>query len=209
MKTVSNDLHSLIKSLNKQEKRYFKLYASRHVIGKKNNYVRLFDAIDKQAQYSEEKIKKKFKGEVFTKQLHVTKNYLYNLILSSLRLFHEAKSQDKFPTLIRNVQLLVDKGLFSQSKKLLNKARKTAIENEQFLNLLEVFHWEHRIVHASKDAQKLQEYIDVGFQEELEAIENYKNYLQFQLLHDQVFQRYWKKGSLRKKEDKEALSRFF
>ena len=58
MKTVSEELFQLIKSLSKQEKRYFKLYASRHVIGEKNKYVQLFDAIDKQAAYNEEKIKK-------------------------------------------------------------------------------------------------------------------------------------------------------
>ena len=209
MKTVSKDLHTLIKSLNKQEKRYFKLYASRHVIGQKNNYVRLFDAIDKQTVYDEGKIKKKFAGEKFIKQLHVTKNYLYNLILNSLRLFNEARREDKFPILIRNVQLLIDKGLFEQSKKILQKAKKTAIENEQFLYLLEVFHWEHRIIHASKDSKQLQLYMSVKFQEELDALDNYKNYLQFQFLHDQVFHRYWQKGSLRKKEDKEALTKFF
>jgi len=209
MKTVSTDLFDLIKSLSKQEKRYFKLYASRHVIGKQNTYVRLFDTIEKQKEYDEVKIKKKFEGETFVKQLHVTKNYLYNLILNSLRQFNEAKSEDKFPMLIRNVQLLIDKGLYKQSEKLLKRARKTALENEQFLQLLEVYKWEHRITHGSKDSKGLKQYIDVDFQQELEALDKYKNYLQFQLLHDQVFYRYWKKGSLRKQADKEALQQLF
>ncbi len=51
---VSNQLFQLIKSLNKSEKRYFNLYASRHTIGEKNNYVILFEAIDKQIEYDEE-----------------------------------------------------------------------------------------------------------------------------------------------------------
>ena len=209
MKTISQDLFQLIQSLTKQEKRYFKLYASRHVIGEKNKYVLLFDAIANQAAYDEEKIKKKFKGEVFIKQLHVTKNYLYKLIMNSLRLFNENKSEDQFHNLMRNAQILFDKGLFEQGQKLVNKAKKEAQENEHFLQLLEVYHWEHRMIHKNNDFKKLQRYIDEVVLEEIQLLELYKNFLQFQLLNDQVFGLYWKKGSIRKKEDKELLERFF
>jgi len=41
----STELFDLIRSLSQSEKRYFKVYASKHVIGKENNYVRLFEAI--------------------------------------------------------------------------------------------------------------------------------------------------------------------
>ena len=57
---ASEDLHKLIKSLSQSEKRFFKIYASRHVIGEQNNYVQLFDAIANQKNYNEKAIKEKF-----------------------------------------------------------------------------------------------------------------------------------------------------
>ena len=46
-KTASGDLHYLIHSLMGTEKRYFKIYTSRHTLEGGNKYVRLFDAIVK------------------------------------------------------------------------------------------------------------------------------------------------------------------
>ena len=59
---ASDSLHRLIKSLTKPEKRYFKVFSSRHVIGDQNNYLVLFDAIDRQGEYDEAKLIKKFKN---------------------------------------------------------------------------------------------------------------------------------------------------
>ena len=58
---VKEALFELIKSLSKSEKRYFKLLSSRHTIGDENNYVKLFDFIDKQTTYDEGVIFKEFK----------------------------------------------------------------------------------------------------------------------------------------------------
>lgn len=209
MKTASLELFKLIKSLNKQEKRYFKLFASRHVIGEENRYVILFDAIDRQAEYDEAKIKKKFKGQKFIKQLHVTKNYLYKLILNSLRQYHESKSEDPFPVLMRNAQILFKKGLIQQSEKILDKAMKTATQNERFLQVLEVYRWKHHIIHNRNDVKGLEHYVDVDFQKEINILDIYKNYLEFQLLHDNIFIPYWKRGGIRKAEEKEAYSKLF
>ena len=209
MKTVSLELFQLIKSLTKQEKRYFKLFAARHVIGKENKYVLLFDAMDKQEVYNESKIKKKFAGQVFIKQIHVTKNYLYKLILNSLRQYHESNSEDPFPVLMRNAQLLFKKGLIQQSEKILDKAFKAALENERFLQVLEVYRWKHHIIHNQNDLKGLETYVNVDFQKEIEILEIYRNYLEFQLLQNKIFIPYWKRGGIRKAEEKEAYSKLF
>jgi hypothetical protein len=52
----STELHDLIKSLTKSEKRFFKLHSSLQSGDK--NYLRIFDAIDKQKVYDEDAIKK-------------------------------------------------------------------------------------------------------------------------------------------------------
>ncbi len=209
MKTVSDELFQLIQSLSKQEKRYFKLYSRRHGGSRPSQYVRLFDAISRQSVYDEAKIRQVFAGEAFLNQLHVTKNYLYKLILSTLRMYHENNTEDPFPALMRNSQLLFEKGLYKQSEKMLQKARQTAADNERFLQLLEVYRWEHHIIHSKNDHKKLEEYVYVGFQKEINILEIYRNYLQFQLLHDQVFIPYWKKGSIRHETEKAALSQLF
>ncbi len=49
----TNDLFTLINSLNRTEKGYFKKFASQHGKGEKNNYVQLFEAMDKQEAYNE------------------------------------------------------------------------------------------------------------------------------------------------------------
>ncbi|MFB0925750.1 MAG: hypothetical protein QMB65_10815, partial [Vicingaceae bacterium] len=84
----SEHLHQLIKSLSKSEKRSFKLFANRHTIGEKNNYIQLFDAIDKQENYDEAILIKKLKDKKLTDNLSSVKVQLYNLILKNLRQYN-------------------------------------------------------------------------------------------------------------------------
>ena len=67
MKIPSDDLFKLIKSLSKQEKVYFKQYASRKK--EHNNYIVLFDFIDSMNIYDERELKTKLKSESFIKNL--------------------------------------------------------------------------------------------------------------------------------------------
>ena len=80
MKRPYDHLHRLISSMTKSEKRHFKIYSNRHVKGNENNYVRLFDLVEKQKKYDEEKIKKALHGSTFVKRLDVVKRYLFDLI---------------------------------------------------------------------------------------------------------------------------------
>ncbi|MEZ5042959.1 MAG: hypothetical protein R2828_23895 [Saprospiraceae bacterium] len=209
MKTASNDLFQLIQSLSKQEKRYFKLHASRHVIGEQNKYVLLFDAIERQSYYDEVKLKEHFREEAFVHQFHVLKNYLYHLILDSLRNYHETKSGDKFYSWMRNARLLFDRGLFEQSEKALDKARKLAQEQEHFLQLLEVYRWEHQMMHSQNKLDELETYVTQGIKEEFEVLEKYRNLLEFQALNDRVFIPYWRKGAIRNENEKQQLQALF
>ena len=53
---AQNTLFELIHSMSMSEKRHFKLYSLKHVIGEKNQYTMLFDAIDKQKKYNEKNL---------------------------------------------------------------------------------------------------------------------------------------------------------
>ena len=137
-------LFLLIKSLTKAEKRHFKLSLSGDVEG--NNYLLLFNAIDAQEELDEEAIKKKFKQYTFSKQLHVTKNYLTKLILKSLRSYHAHITKDaELKDLLREVEILFKKDLFDMCYYHLKKAEEMAIKYERHTALLDVYSWQRRL----------------------------------------------------------------
>ncbi|MEX0288553.1 MAG: hypothetical protein AB3N14_05540 [Flavobacteriaceae bacterium] len=141
---IKESLFALIKSLSKSEKRYFRLFCTREVSG--SNYLRLFDAMERQTVYDEVAIKKQFKNEKFIKQLHVTKNYLRKLIFKSLRNFHENISKDaELKNVLRNIEILYNKELFSQCESQLKVARRLANKYELLTGLLEVENWQRKL----------------------------------------------------------------
>ncbi|MBI1836090.1 MAG: hypothetical protein HYR91_02370 [Flavobacteriia bacterium] len=134
MEAKTDELFSLIKSLSRSEKRYFKVQTSRKQSeGRESNYLRLFDAIDRQTFYCEELIITQFSGEVFMKHLPSEKNYLYNLILRVLHKFHAGTSQEiSACQILHETEILFNKGLYEQSGKQLAKAKKIIQQNELY-----------------------------------------------------------------------------
>ncbi len=164
----SEDLHQLIQSMSMSEKRYFKIYSSRHIIGHNNNYIHLFDAIDKQKEYDEEKVKKYFAGEKFIKHLPSEKHYLYNLILDGLNAFHKDRTfLTRYSNILINIEILFNKGLFEQCKRLITKAKKEAYLLEKFSILYLVVRWETLIFIKDEDVKGLYK----SFDEELRILE--------------------------------------
>lgn len=86
----NTDLFRLIKSLTRNEKGYFKKYAQVHGNTKNADYLLLFDEIDKQQDtYDEARLIARLKGKPMVHHLSVVKNYLFEMILKSLRSFHD------------------------------------------------------------------------------------------------------------------------
>ena len=134
----------LIKSLSKSEKRYFKTGLGEKAINK--NYLKLFNIIDKQTVYNENEIKKVFKEEKFVKQLHVTKIYLTELILKSLRNYHSNKSiNSKIINLLNDLEILFEKELYDLVYYRIKKAEEVALEYERLPYLLEVLNWKRKL----------------------------------------------------------------
>jgi hypothetical protein len=145
----STVLFDLIKALTGPEKRYFKIFAQRHVIGEQNNYLKLFDAIESQEEYDEDLLQKKFKKEKFAKQLHRIKNYLYDLILKSLAEFHKAKTiSSELRHKIEMVEILYAKGLTGQAQKMLEGTLELAEMYERYQYLPEIYELERRIMNS-------------------------------------------------------------
>jgi hypothetical protein len=144
---VNNALFDLIHSLTKSEKRYFKLMSSRHAIGGENNYIVLFDAIDKQTVYDEDKIFKTFKGEAFLNRFSITKKRLYDHILSSLDAFHSINSTEaQLHKMLHSFEILFEKSLYDQSRRILRSAEKLAAKNEMHEILLLIAKKERKLI---------------------------------------------------------------
>ncbi len=142
----SNDLFHLIQSMSKAEKRHFNLFASQNTKNGSNNYIKLFNAIEQQKEYNEEKIRKKFSNEVFAKKLAATKYLLFELILKSLRNFQSGKTiNSQLNAHLEEAEILFSKALYKPCKKVLLKARKLATSNHRSFYLQQIIFWEKEL----------------------------------------------------------------
>src|SRR5215510_6551211 len=125
-------LFQLIQSLEKAEKRHFKLYIKRSSPNAELKIVRLFDVLDKMKDYEEKNLLKKMNG-VTRPQLANLKTHLYKQILASLRLLKATDSIDlQLNEQFDHAHILYKKGLFLQSLKILDKAKETARANQKY-----------------------------------------------------------------------------
>ncbi len=139
-----DNLFLLIKNLSRSEKRYFKLFSNND--NRHNNYLKLFAAIYKQEFYDEDKIRRKFKGEKFLDQLHVTKNYLGELIYKSNRNYHGNLSKSvKVRNYLTNVEIMFNKELYVHCSEELIKAEKISLKYELFSYLMEIYDWQRKL----------------------------------------------------------------
>lgn len=188
MKRPSDNLFQLIKSLSKTEKRYFKRFASIHIKGNSNNYIRLFDAIDKQKEYNEAKILKLFKEEKFIKHLSSEKVYLFNQILRSLRNFYSESLIDvSLKGMFQDVNILYSKRLFEPCIRILSKIKKLAYESERFLIVLEAMALELGIIQDQNNMEECNKYIEHEFNTEKELLKKYSNLRDYVLLNSKFF----------------------
>ncbi len=128
-------LFELIEAMTMSEKRFFKIFSQRHVIGETNDYQLMFDFIDKSDNISNEIIQK----QPFAKNLSAEKNYLYRLVLKSLNnYYYEFSTKMKVQNLIINAEILAYKGLEEQALKLLEKGENITYEAELYPHLITI-----------------------------------------------------------------------
>jgi len=200
----SEDLFQLIKSLTRQEKRYFKLFASRNMIKDNNNYIKLFDAIEKQKQvatatprYDEKQIRESFANERFINNLPVTKFFLHKLILKSLRAYHAENSIDlQLKELLAYTEILYQKALYTQCSKVLDRAKKIAYKYEKHLQILEILQWELQIQKGEFNIKKLNEILA----EEKKMLLVYKNSSEYHGLNLQIHSLLQREGIVRRQD---------
>lgn len=201
-------LFQLIKSLEKAEKRHFKLYITRSSGKSDLKTVRLFDALDRMKEYDDKTLLKKLNG-VTRPQLANLKTHLYKQIMASLRLLKTADSIDlQLTEQIDFSHILYKKGLFLQSLRILEKAKEAASSHQKFNFLAQIISLEKRIesLHItrsmidradrlSREANEISRHIDMVARLSNLALHLYSWYIQ--------------NGHARNEEDEEGVKKFW
>ncbi len=171
---INTHLFPLIKSMKPSEKRYFKVFAKKHVIRQSNNYVSLFNIIDGMQDYNEQEVRHLFKTETGSGNIAEAKYYLYRLVLKSLHSFHISSSADaKLKEQLHHVEVLYRKALYDQCLKLLAAAKAFAYRHEKHIYLMEILAWEIRI--GTGEMKLPDNRLEEIFSEETNVINLYKN----------------------------------
>lgn len=138
-------LFQLIHSLQKAEKRNFKLYITRNSARDDLKIVRLFDALDKMEDYDEKVLLKRLK-DIEKPQLGNLKAHLYKELLASLR---DLKSTESIELQLNEqldyARILYNKGLFQQSLRFLERAKELGFTYGKYNFLSQVISLEKKI----------------------------------------------------------------
>ncbi len=200
-------LFQLVKSLEKAEKRHFKLYIKRSSGNEDLKIVRLFDALDKVSTYDEKWLLKKLEG-VTKPQLANLKTHLYKQILASLRLL---KSNDSLDLQLNEqfdyAHILYKKGLFIQSLRILERVKELAKANQKFNFLPQAIALEKRIegLHITRSMQSRAEQLSAEANEVSQHIDMVARLSNLAL---KMYGWYIQHGHARNEEDEKDIKQF-
>ncbi len=208
MKTPSIKLFNLIKNLTPAEKRYVSIFFGKNQVSD-NKYILLFDAIDRQTELNEEKLRKKLYQnlDVEDRKFSELKNYLYQTILRVLQDFDKESSIDyRFENMIANIRVLYRRALYDECKVQIQKTRKLAVSYESFEVLLELLRWEKQIAYTQGDINFLTKKLKNIVAEEVILNEKIKNYLFYKNTFYEVYATIRQQGLLTKDTSEDSLT---
>jgi len=204
----ADTVFQLIHSLQKAEKRNFKLYVKRNSSNEDLKIIQLFDAIDKMSEYNEAALLRKLN---FTKkeQLANRKKHLYKQILASLRLLEGSENIDlQLHEQLDYARILYNRGLYLQSLKILEKTKEAAKASHQNSFMLQALFLEKKIeaLHITRSLRDRAQQLAAESNELMRdlAITSHLSNLALEL-----YGWYINNGHVRNQADEEALQRFF
>ena len=201
-------LFQLIHSLQKSEKRNFKLYVQRNSANNDLKIVQLFDILDKSSDYDEDQIITRA-PTIKKQQLSNMKAHLYRQILASLRVLESNENIDiQLHEQLDYARILYNKGLYLQSLKVLDKIKETARAHNQVSILVEVLFLEKKIeaLHITRSIQ------DRANQLAAESIDTNTRLLRISNLSNlalQLYSWYINNGHARNEKDELEIEAFF
>jgi len=204
----SDILFQLVRSLEKSEKRNFKLYIRRNSSKEDLKVIQLFDAIDKLNEYDEKILLKKLRT-ITKPQLANLKTHLYKQILASLRLLKTSENIDlQLNELLDYARILYNKGLKLQSLKMLERAKEIAKANHKFSFLTQVISLEKKIetLHITRTKRNVVDELAI---EALEVSSRIDRVARLSNLALQMYSWYITNGHARNEKDEAGIKEFF
>jgi hypothetical protein len=204
----ADPLFQLIRSLQKAEKRNFKLYIQRNSANRDLKVIQLFDAIDKMQEYDETALVKKLPS-VKKQQLSNTKAYLYKQILASLRLLKSEENIDmQLHEQLDYARILYNKGLYHHSLRILDKLKELATSFNQDSFLIQIISLEKKIetLHITRS---MQDRADLLSSEANEINAKRTRITAVSNLALQLYSWYIKNGHARNESDEAGVKEFF
>src|SRR5215204_4255010 len=204
----TDPLFQLIRSMQKAEKRNFKLYIQRNSANKDLKITQLFDALDKMDDYDELSLLKKIPA-VKKQQLSNIKAHLYKQVLSSLRLLKSEESIDmQLHEQLDHARILYNKGLYLQSLKILDKLKELTHSYNQDSFLIQIISLEKKIetLHITRSMQDRADHLAY---EANEVNEKRRIITQLSNLALQLYSWYIKNGHARNEADESGVKKFF
>jgi hypothetical protein len=205
---TTDALFQLVHSLEKGEKRNFKLYVKRNTDNDELKIIQLFDALERMDQYDEEVLLSR-NPSIKKQQLSNIKAQLYKQLLASLRLL---KSQDEIAIQLHEqldyARILYNKGLYIQSLRTLDRIKENAHINNQVSLLVEVLFLEKKIesLHITRSMENKADVLTA----EADAVNmRVLHITQLSNLALRLYSWYIKNGHARNPADEKEVKQFF
>ncbi len=201
-------LFQLVRSLEKSEKRHFKLYITRSSAKEDLKIIQLFDALDKLPEYDEKVLLKKL-SPITKPQLANLKTHLYKQLLAGLRLLKTAENIDlQLSEQLDYARVLYNKGLKLQALKILEKAKEFAKANHKYNYLAQVISLEKKIetLHITRSSQ---EKTDLLAAEALEISGHIDSVVKLSNLALLLYRWFIRNGHSRNEQDEKDIREFF
>lgn len=201
-------LFQLVRSLEKAEKRHFKLYIKRSSAKEDLRIIQLFDALDKMQEYDEKSLVKRL-SPITKSQLANLKTHLYKELLASLRLLKTSDNIDlQLSEHLDHARILYNKGLKLQALKILEKTKEIAKANHKFNYLAQVISLEKKIetLHITRSALEKTEQLAIESSDISGHISRVSQLSNLALL---MYRWYIKNGHARHEQDVKAINEFF
>lgn len=200
----NDNLFQLIRSLNANEKRYFKLFANLQKGNK--HYISLFDAITKQSEYDERTLKKRFNDTLSAQKFSAAKAYLEEQIIKALSNLNTYKNtKGLLHEEMQTIGLLIEKKLYPQAEIRINKLKQKANDQEHFEVLTEIISIEIILINQSSIGNYTNDYLG-RINERSESLEKYHNILLFRDLYQKMMYLIVINGQARQNNDTEQTS---
>lgn len=204
-KTASSNIYQLIYSLSPSEKRYFKLFTNNQVGKQNKSCLQMFEIIAKNEGKPIEKVEKKF---TFTEQPSRLKNYLYELILKSLEVYHSKSSVNiELRKLLNQVEILYSKALYRQCISLIKKGIKLADEYENLILKVELYTWYMSSINGL-DSKGMDEQFNRILMEKENIIEELKTTNEYNKLRKKINHFINKTGTMKSQEGKMKIKEY-